>query len=366
MSTATNHQQIIVPKFRTKDTGGLYKELCIRIENYFRETGQSKKGGREMVIKILMIFILYVASYCLLLSNRFSPMFTLIFGIVFGVTNVLIVFNIAHDAAHQALFRSSRLNNLFSYAFNLVGTNSYLWCITHNQIHHSFPNVADYDLDIHQQSPLIRISPTVPKRKYHRFQPYYAGFLYIITSLFIIFKKDFQEINFLSKRDSKLLLNKKHKPGQYFIFSLSKIIYWSVTILIPFLVIRVVWWKFLLGFLIVHFCMGLLLATVLVPVHMVDEAPFAVEVDNHIEDSWVLHVLKNTVDYSRNSKMANCLFGGLNTHLVHHLFPGICHVHYMQLSEILKQTVSEFGYEYRSVSMAGAIASHFRLLKRMS
>ena len=238
--------------------------------------------------------------------------------------------------------------------------------ITHNQIHHSFPNVADYDLDIHQQSPLIRISPTVPRKNYHRFQPYYAGLLYIITSLFIIFKKDFQEFDLLAKKDSKLLLNPKHKPIQYIIFFLSKGIYWSVTILIPFLVINVHWWQFLIGFLIVHFCMGLLLATVLIPVHMVDEAPFAMEVDNRIEDSWVLHVLKNTIDYSRNSKLANFLFGGLNTHLVHHLFPGICHVHYINLSEILKQTVSDFGYEYRSVSMGEAIASHYRLLKRMS
>jgi linoleoyl-CoA desaturase len=361
-----NQQLVVVPKFMSKDTDGLYKELCFRIEGYFQKKGCSRKGGNEIPIKIAMICILYSGSYGLMLSNHFSHGATLLFAVIFGLTNVLIVFNIAHDAAHQALFKSNRANNIFSYGFNLVGTNGYLWGITHNQIHHSFPNVADYDLDIHQQSPLIRISPTVPRKKYHRFQPYYAVFLYIVTSLFFIFKKDFQEFDLLAKKDSKLLLNRKHKPLQYVIFFLSKAIYWSVTILIPFLVIDVHWWQFLMGFLIVHFCMGLVLATVLIPVHMVDEAPFAVEVDNRIEDSWVLHVLKNTIDYSRNSKLANFLFGGLNTHLVHHLFPGICHVHYIDLSEILKQTVSEFGYEYRSVSMAEAIASHFRLLKRMS
>ena len=366
MKAIKNPEPIMVPKFASKDTDGLYKELCSRIDSYFRNKGCSRKGGNEILIKIAMIGVLYAGTYGMMLSNRFSMGGTLFFAIVFGLTNVLIVFNIAHDAAHQALFKNSKANHIFSYGFNLVGTNGYLWGITHNQIHHSFPNVADYDLDIHQQSPLIRISPTVPKKKFHRFQPYYAGFLYIITSLFIIFKKDFQEFDLLAKKDSKLLINRKHKPLQYFIFFLSKTIYWSVTILIPFLVINVQWWQFLIGFLIVHFCMGLLLATVLIPVHMVDEAPFAFEVDNRIEDSWVLHVLKNTIDYSRNSKLANFFFGGLNTHLVHHLFPGICHIHYIDLSEILKQTVSDFGYEYRSVSMAQAIASHFRLLKRMS
>jgi linoleoyl-CoA desaturase len=50
---------------------------------------------------------------------------------------------------------------------------------------------------------------------------------------------------------------------------------------------------------------------------------------------------------------------------VHHLFPGVCHAHYIPLSEIIKQTAAECGLTYREVTMGQAIASHFRLLKRM-
>jgi linoleoyl-CoA desaturase len=100
---------------------------------------------------------------------------------------------------------------------------------------------------------------------------------------------------------------------------------------------------------------------------MVDESPFArVDEDSKIEDNWAVHVFRNTTDYSRHSKWANRLFGGLNTHLVHHLFPGVCHVHYIKMSEILRQTAGEYHLSYHEMTMGQAIASHYRLLKRMS
>jgi linoleoyl-CoA desaturase len=110
----------------------------------------------------------------------------------------------------------------------------------------------------------------------------------------------------------------------------------------------------------------LLLSVVLVPVHMVDEAPFdIVTEEGTIEEGWFIHVFKNTIDYSRNSRLANLLFGGLNTHLVHHLFPSVCHAHYIALSDILEEAAREYDIPYRAVTMPRAVASHFRLLARM-
>jgi linoleoyl-CoA desaturase len=74
---------------------------------------------------------------------------------------------------------------------------------------------------------------------------------------------------------------------------------------------------------------------------------------------------KNTIDFARQSKLANFLFGGLTTHINHHIFPKICHVHYIALSEIIKQTAEEFNIQYHEESMWGAIVSHYKLLKRM-
>jgi linoleoyl-CoA desaturase len=147
----------------------------------------------------------------------------------------------------------------------------------------------------------------------------------------------------------------------------SKLVYYTLTIVVPVLVLDVSWQQFLLGFFIVHLWMSFLLSAVLIPVHLVDEATFAVvSGDGFIEDSWANHVVRNTTDYSAQNPLAGFLFGGLNTHLVHHLFPGVYHGHYRALSRILAETAGDFGLEYRNVTMWQAIVSHYRLLRRMS
>lgn len=356
----------VVPKFR-KDVSGFSATLRLRMEEYFKSSGKPKRGGTQVIIKTTILFTLFLISYFLLLSNWFSGWGIFFTGLVLGIIHILIVFNVAHDAAHNALFNNNWLNKLLSYSFNLVGASSYLWNITHNKIHHTYPNVGEYDPDVHQQSPLIRVSPSVKLKWYHRFQPYYATLLYMIYGPFLVFQKDYQDLRLIPKSDSKILAMHKHPAKEYFIFFLSKLFYYGYTIVIPLLIIDVSWQQFLVGYMIIQVCMSLLLAAVLIPVHMVDESPFAlVDENSSIDDNWTVHVFKNTTDYSRKSKVANYLFGGLNTHLVHHLFPGICHVHYIPMSDILKQTAEEFHLNYHELTMGQAIASHYRLLKRMS
>lgn len=360
------HDKKIIPKFR-KDMSGFSAALRTRIDAYFTRTGKPKRGGAEVTVKTILLFSVFFVSYFLLLSNWFNGWGTFFIGLLFGITHVLIVFMVAHDAAHNALFDNNRLNRFLSYSFNLVGASAYLWNITHNKIHHTYPNVGEYDPDVHQQSPLIRVSPSVKLKWYHRFQPYYATLLYMIYGPFLVFQKDYQDLRLIPKSDSKMLATQKHPAREYFIFFFSKLLYYSYTIVIPLLVIDATWQQFLLSYIIIQVCMSVLLAAVLIPVHMVDESPFAlVDKNGSIDDNWTVHVFKNTTDYSRKSKMANYLFGGLNTHLVHHLFPGICHVHYRDLSEILKRTAEEFHLTYHELTMGQAIASHYRLLKRMS
>jgi linoleoyl-CoA desaturase len=365
MNTVSNPAPFVKPKYAKRDVTGFYSVLRRRVDQYFIERNIAKRGGALVGFKTTLLLTMYTGFYILMLSSQ-QPGYMLFFGILFGLTNVLIVFSIAHDATHNALFDNDRLNHILSYTFDMVGASAYLWNITHNQMHHGYVNVADYDVDIHQQAPLIRVSPTVERKPYHRFQPWYASFLYLIYSLYLVFRKDYEDFGIVNKKGSLALANRKHSRRSYYYFFAGKIVYYTITILIPFLVLKVSIVKFLFGFILIHFIMSIFLAAVLIPVHLVDEATFAVEVNHSIEDSWVMHVFKNTIDYSSNNKIANWFFGGLNNHLVHHLFPNICHVHYIPLSRIIEKTAKEFGLHYKSVSMREAIASHYRLLRRMS
>ena len=50
----------------------------------------------------------------------------------------------------------------------------------------------------------------------------------------------------------------------------------------------------------------------------------------------------------------------------HHLFPKICHVHYPAISDIVKDTATEFGVPYiENKSFWTALASHSRVLKKL-
>ena len=80
--------------------------------------------------------------------------------------------------------------------------------------------------------------------------------------------------------------------------------------------------------------------------------------------SWVRHQMITTSDFATESKLLTHLFGGFNHHVVHHLFPNICHIHYPKLTEILKATCKEFGMPYNSTpTLLDAMFSHLKFLK---
>jgi linoleoyl-CoA desaturase len=58
--------------------------------------------------------------------------------------------------------------------------------------------------------------------------------------------------------------------------------------------------------------------------------------------------------------------GGLNFQIEHHLFPTLSHVNYPAIAGVVEQTCREYGVPYNvNRSFGGAVASHFRWLKRM-
>jgi linoleoyl-CoA desaturase len=60
------------------------------------------------------------------------------------------------------------------------------------------------------------------------------------------------------------------------------------------------------------------------------------------------------------------LVGGLNFQIEHHLFPKISHIHYPQISKIIKQACKDHGIEYIEFpKVRVAVASHVAFLKQM-
>ena len=82
--------------------------------------------------------------------------------------------------------------------------------------------------------------------------------------------------------------------------------------------------------------------------------------------SWPKLQMCTSVDYNADSKFFNWTLGGFNAHALHHLLPNICHVHYKQISKIVKQTAIEYNLPYYSyATFFGAIKDHTKLLKNL-
>lgn len=356
-----------IVKFKREAEDEIYfSELRHSVRNYFATHHLMSKGGPVILLKTIFFLLLFLTSYGLMISNWFSLYITLLLGVICGLASVLIVFNISHDASHNSLFRNNKINKFLTYTFDLVGTSAYTWNLAHNHVHHTYTNVIGKDIDIYLSSPLIRNTSSDPYFFFHKYQHLYATFLYLTHSLYLIYFKDFQLLGLIPKKEFSLPKN-KHLISSYILLFATKLFYVFYSLIIPMMVLNFVWWKILISYIFVHFTMSILLGVVLIPVHLTNLNIFP-EPDNNkkIEHSWIRHVFMTTNDYSAGSVLANFFFGGLNTHLAHHIFPNICHIHLVEITKIIKEKAIEHKLHYHNLTMWNAIKSHYSLLKKLS
>jgi len=85
-----------------------------------------------------------------------------------------------------------------------------------------------------------------------------------------------------------------------------------------------------------------------------------------MEDSWAVHEVTNTTNFSIKSRFITWFSGGLNFQIEHHLFSHICHIHYPKLSPIVQATVQAYGLPYSvQPTMFHAIRSHVKMLFKL-
>lgn len=334
-----------------------------RVNNYFELKGISPYANSFMIFKIVFFLAGLVGTYLfIILGNPSLPVLYSLW-IILGMFTAFVGVNIGHDALHGAISSNQKINNILGHLFDVAGANSYIWDITHNKIHHTYTNIQDIDEDI-STSPLIRMSPHQELRKIHRYQHWYTFFLYCLTSLSWVFIKDYKR--FFQRQIGSFKV-KKPQAYQYFNLFFFKAFYYVVFLIIPLVIIDFAWWHIMIGFLLMHFIEGFLLAIIIQMAHLVEGVEFPLANENgDIENSWAVHQLRTTADFARNNPIVSFFFGGLNFHIEHHLFQRVCHVHHRQISHIVKRTAIEFKIPYHEFSTLGdAVNSHLKFLKRM-
>lgn len=124
-------------KFNNTTKSSFLATTRSRVDDYFKNENVSRFANKPMWIKAFFFMSTFFILYGLIISNFFNIWSMLIFAGLLGMSSAFVGFNICHDAIHSALSSHHRINKLFSFLFNLVGANPYVWSITHNIVHHT-------------------------------------------------------------------------------------------------------------------------------------------------------------------------------------------------------------------------------------
>lgn len=353
-----------MPKVTYNNKGAVFfPALRKEIDAYFRNNNIKKTGNWLLFSKAIIFLPLAVILYLLLILAPMPGILAIALCAILGVVLALVGFNVMHDACHGCYSSNRLVNEILGYTLNLIGGNSFIWKQKHNFLHHNYTNVDGMDDDI-AVSPFIRLCSTQKWVPVHRIQYIYAPFLYALNTIFWMTWQDFQKY-FTQKVYRTNLPEMSAK--EHLIFWVSKLFYVAVYAAIPIMLVG--WVNWLIGYLVLNAVMGIGTSVIFQLAHVVEETEFSYVGINDavkIENEWAVHQVKTTADFSPHSKMVTYLSGGLNYQIEHHLFPGICHVHYPSISSIVKKKCEQFGIPYHcSPTFLKALQSHFKLIKEM-
>lgn len=352
-------------KFVERPRTEFFATLRGRVNQYFEDNKIEKTGDWRMVLKTFVMLLLYIGPFVLILLNVLPLWATFIFWALMGIGASGMGMSVMHDANHGAYSKKPWLNDLIGYSLNLVGGNAFNWKVQHNVLHHTFTNIEGIDEDITPRG-VLRFSPHTTWKPFHRFQYIYAWLFYGLLSFVWIVFKDYGRLARYEK-DGMVKKQRANIWKEWSILIFSKIFYYAYIIGIPLLVLPLAWWQILLGFFVMHYVSGFILAVIFQPAHVVDgtEYPLPDEKGN-IYNTWAIHQLHTTTNFAQNNKILSWYVGGLNYQVEHHLFSNVCHVHYKKLSSIVKQTAEEFGHPYKSNRrFRDAMIGHYRILKEL-
>jgi linoleoyl-CoA desaturase len=333
--------------------------LKAKVDRYFSENRLDQAGNNKVYLKGGIQFLSAITIYVALVFFNLPLVVSIIGAALLGLNLALLGFNIMHEGGHQSFSKYNWVNSVAAYFLNILGGSTYFWKVKHNVNHHTFTNIEGIDSDISVE-PFMRLHPSQPLRKMHRYQHIYWFFLYGVSYIAWIFYDDF--VKYFTRKIAVHMPAKSLSFKEQFIFWITKLSYVGVFIVLPIFMLG--WLKALLGFLIVTFICGLFISIVFQLAHVVEITEYPL--DSEIEKEWAVHQITTTSNFATKSSFLFWLLGGLNFQVEHHLFPRVSHIHYPQISKLVKETCAEFNITYNEyTSMYKAFLSHLLHLRKM-
>lgn len=346
------------PQFKKPGPDDFYAKLRREVEETVLA---DPKYRRQNIAKSLFLLAMYVFFYCsILVWGNATPM--LFLGYMFtGFAMMVLFINAFHDSVHSALFKKPWQNRMFMNVLAIFGSSPWLWEKRHMHLHHPYPNVQHWDIDI-KQSDIVRIFPESKWLKAHRFQHLYMWLIYPLYSLNWLYIRDFKD--FFGTADNYVRRLYTIPKKEYFKLFAAKIFNLFYLIGVPMLVLDQPWYIIVCGWLIMHVSASVIGVIALISTHVDEDAVFpSAPQDGKFDITWAEHQMLVTKDFSTGSKLANFLYGGFTHHVAHHLFPNVGHTYYPAITPIIKRYAAQHNLPYTNYPFYKAVRSHFRLLR---
>lgn len=110
---------------KDSDDARLFNELRKKVN----QRVEAIPENRDMYIKIKAVILplIYLGLYFFAVFNAEKHWLYILSFVLMGISLVLIYLNLIHEAAHNNIFKSKRLNEVVLHIFDFVGANSYIW-----------------------------------------------------------------------------------------------------------------------------------------------------------------------------------------------------------------------------------------------
>lgn len=349
-------------KFITRDKSNFFRTLNKRVNQYFKDNNLKKTGNWRLYLKAIVMLTVFLLPFILVLTVPMSGWMQLLMAFITGIGMAGVGMNVMHDANHESFSSKNWVNKMMGGSMYILAGNVYNWQVQHNVLHHTYTNIQGMDEDI-DAGRIIRFSEHAKPLKIHRFQKYYSIFLYGLLTINWAITTDFKQTRNYLKR--KLSYGKMPNPAtQWSTLVITKILYYFVWLVLPLLITDLAWWQVLIGFFVMHYTAGMILSVIFQLAHVMPNTEMPLPDENgQMKHTWAIHQLFTTSNFAINNKLVNFYTGGLNHQVEHHIFPHISHIHYKNLSKIVRETAKEFNLPYNEYkTMLGAFVDHFKQL----
>jgi len=343
---------------RFKEDTGFYKTVRERCGKYFKDNNidpikQTPLHEFFRFFSTVGMFVLWPYIIMKLLVDWGVPFwYRLPLVIPAAFAGVMLSVDVAHMASHCPTFHSPKLNTFiqwlsFDFCFGMSWT---MWLHEHVVGHHQYVNIITIDPNCpenYNDDALYRSSPN--QKWYKRF--YYQFIWLPVISCLLATEYRMASFRYWFKGYRKeIRVNSEFlTPKIFFFFMLGKILFVLRSYIIP-----VVWWGCPFSHVMVIMTLIEMLSGYTVGIsfpanHITDKVDWPVirkdekTGENVIDSEWAIMQLRTCKDYSYESWFFTNVFGSLNNHSCHHLFPAMHHSYYQHLSPIIKQTAKEYG-----------------------